>query len=466
MDIGEVVAMNWVGKFKMSGLALLCTVMFALGAWEVRSAPMEDELFILTSFPEKLFSRFKSAFQEKHPSVKVRVLNKKTSAAISHIQDRPTRPVDLFWASAPDAFEVLKKSGHLKWRRLKRGKKPRLVGGYPLDDPDGYYVGFAISGYGIMFNRSYLRKFGLSEPLQWDDLKHPSYYRHLGISAPSRSGTTHLIVETILQSKGWEAGWATLLEIAGNLATVTARSYGVPGGVSGGLFGIGMVIDFFGLSAKAARDDVEFVYPEETFLLPASIAIVKNSPHPVAAAAFINFILSEEGQRILFEPKIRRLPVFPSVYADAPRGYPNPFKQGMVSQKIQFNRELSTARYHLVNSLFDRMITYRVKSLNRAWKAIHEAEKALAGFPRPNLSRRLARARRLAASIPVSEMQASDSKIATMFRRRKPGIALPGNQIKLEASWDKFAEQNQSEAIRLAEGVAAVVALLHKSESQ
>ena len=41
--------------------------------------------------------------------------------------------------------------------------------------------------------------------------------------------------------------------IAGNFKTVTERSFGVPDGVNSGQFGIGIVIDFFGLSSEATR---------------------------------------------------------------------------------------------------------------------------------------------------------------------------------------------------------------------
>ena len=83
----------------------------------------------------------------------------------------------------------------------------------------------------------------------------------MALSSPSRSGTTHLTVETILQGEGWDKGWSQLLEISGNSAQITERSFGVPDGVNNGQFGIGIVIDFFGLSSKYSGFPVEFVYP-------------------------------------------------------------------------------------------------------------------------------------------------------------------------------------------------------------
>ena len=246
-----------------------------------------------------------------------------------------------------------------------------------MNDPEGFFMGFAASGYGIMYNTRYLRANNLPAPKEWDDLKKPVYFGHVGISAPSRSGTTHLTVETILQGEGWDKGWATLLEIGGNLAQVSDRSFGVPDAVNSGQYGVGIVIDFFGLSAKASGFPVEFVYPSVTTIVPANIGIIANAKNQKAAEAFVEFLLSEEGQQILLDPKIQRLPVRLATYDKAPAGYPNPFKDSSIGAKVKFNTELSEGRYELLNSLFDRVVTFRLKELNAAWKAIHDAETKL-----------------------------------------------------------------------------------------
>ena len=168
-----------------------------------------------------------------------------------------------------------------------------------------------------------------------------------------------------MQDLGWNAGWAYLMELAGNLATVTARSFSVVEGVNSGRFGIGLVIDFLGLSSKATGLPVDFAYLPKMPVLPANVAILKAARHPLLAESFIRFLLSETGQRILFEPEMRRLPVVPSAYADAPAGYPNPFTDSLFTQAIVFDSKLSRSRYHLVNALFDSLITFRVRLTER-----------------------------------------------------------------------------------------------------
>jgi ABC-type Fe3+ transport system substrate-binding protein len=427
----------------------LASIMLASGP--LCAQRLEDKLVIVTSFSKDLTVPFAQAFEKKHPGTRVEVQNRNTAAAVTFIRETKSSPPDLMWASAPDAFEVLKKDGLLQKYQPKGAGLAERIGSYPVNDRDGHYVGFAASGYGIMYNTRYLRANSLPAPKEWDDLKRPIYFGHVGISAPSRSGTTHLTIETILQGEGWDKGWATLLEIGGNLAQVSDRSFGVPDAVNSGQYGVGIVIDFFGLSAKASGFPVEFVYPTVTTIVPANVGIITNAKSPKAAEAFIEFLLSQEGQQILLDPKIQRLPVRPATYEKAPADYPNPFKNAALGAKVSFDADLSESRYELVNALFDRVITFRLKELNAAWRAIHDSEKKLGGSASAEAKRLIAEARRLASSIPVSEREASDTAIAGSFQAVKPGAKPAGRQAEFEGRWDAAATKAYVEAKALAE---------------
>ena len=117
------------------------------------AAAMEDKLTIVTSFPKDLTGVYQKAFMKKHPGTKVEILNKQTSAGIKFVQETASKnQTDMFWASAPDAFEVLKDSKLLAQYKPKAAGIPSKVGAFPINDPDGYFFGFAASGYGIMYN--------------------------------------------------------------------------------------------------------------------------------------------------------------------------------------------------------------------------------------------------------------------------------------------------------------------------
>ncbi len=438
----------------VSVLGLLAGLM----AFSATAQAMENKLVVVTSFPKDLTSVFKKAFEAKYPGVTVEMLKKKTTAGVKYIQETASNNTsDIFWASAPDAFEVLKGDGLLAKYQVKASGIPEKIGAFPINDPEGYYKGFAASGYGFMWNVRYLKAKKLPEPKEWEDLAKPIYFGHVGMSAPSRSGTTHLTVETVLQGDGWDKGWALWKRIAGNLKTVTERSFGVPSGVNSGEFGIGIVIDFFGFSSKATGYPVDFRYPSVTALVPANIAIVKNAPHPKAAAAFIEFVLSPEGQALLLNPKIQRLPVRPELYETKAKHLPNPFT-GQVAAKVAFDVKKSKARYNLVNSLFDVMITYRLDDLRAATRAIHQAEAALAKTPNPEGQRLLDEARALVAALPIDEAKSLDPTFAAIFKkkRKKATDKVTGRQAEVEQQWDAFVKANYAKAKALAEKAAAM----------
>ena len=432
-------------------LALASAALAGAASSSALAQSLEDKVVIITSFSKDLTGPFAAAFEKKHPGTKVEVQNRNTNAAVAFIRETQSNPPDIMWASAPDAFEVLKKHKLLAKYTPKAQGIPAKVGAYPINDPDGHYVGFAASGYGIMYNTRYMQANKLPAPKEWDDLKKPVYFGHVGISAPSRSGTTHLTVETILQGEGWEKGWATLLEIGGNLTTVSDRSFGVPDAVNSGQYGLGIVIDFFGLAAKASGFPVEFVYPTVTTLVPANVGIINNAKNPKAAAAFVEFILSDEGQAILLDPKIRRLPVRPETYAKAPADYPNPFKDTSLGARVKFDADKSETRYELVNSLYDRLVTFRLKELNEAWKAIHAADAAVAKKSTPEAQRLLTDARKRATAVPITEQQANDPAIAGSFQERKKDQPVAARQAEFEEQFDAAAKRNYAEAKSLAE---------------
>jgi len=407
---------------------------------------LADTITVVTSFPKELTAAYKKAFEAKFPGDKLEILNKNTAAGIAYVREQPagSRP-EVFWASAPDAFEVLT-SGNLL-QKVDGGNPsiPDKVGSYPINDPQGYYKGQALAGYGIMWNTRYLAANKLPAPKEWADLAKPAYFSHVAISSPSRSGTTHLTVETILQGEGWNKGWAQLLAISGNSAAITERSFGVPDGVSNGQYGVGLVIDFFGLAAKNSGMPVEFVYPSVTAIVPANIALVAGAKSPDAGKRFIQFALSEEGQMLLLQKDISRLPVMPTIYAKAPAGYPNPFT-GSIQAKVNFDTDLSESRYYVVVSLFDQMVTFRHKELAQATKAIWEAEKRLGGKASPQLDE----ARKLAFSPVVDDKQIADKTLLALFKADKKDEAASKQKAKVEEEWAAKAKGNYARAMELA----------------
>ena len=409
-----------------------------------------SEVVVVTSFPKELFEGYKKAFEAATPGVKVVVKQQQTNQGVTYLRETRAKPdADIFWVSAVDAFLTLKQDGLLDRVTLPKdvlARVPAKIGDFPIHDPDGHYFGFAVSGYGLMWNTRYLGAHKLTPPKEWVDLVEPRYHGHLVMSAPSRSGTTHLTVETILQGYGWAKGWEILLAAGGNMGSITERSFGAPEAVISGQYGVGVVIDFFGLSAIASGQPVDFAYPSLTAVVPASVAKVKGGPNGDNAVRFIAYLLSDEGQALLMTPAIGRLPVVPALYAKGPKGYPNPFQLKLGG--VKFDAAKSSSRVALVNALFDQVITFRLAELKAAWGAIHQASAAVgqAKTAGKNVERAeavLREARALASAVPLDEKKA-DKALNDAFKTKAEVKA------KAEGEWDTFAKANYAKARALA----------------
>ena len=440
-------------------MPLMARAALALASTVITGAAQAGTVTVVTSFPKELTQAYKSAFEKAHPTIKLEILNKNTVQGIAYVRELPVgqRP-DIFWASAPDAFEVLAGQKLLEnVAALANKAAPAKVGAYPINDPNGLYLGQALAGYGLMWNTRYMAANKLPAPRQWADLMKPVYFGHVSMSSPSRSGTTHLTVETMLQGEGWEKGWSQLLQIAGNSAAITERSFGVPDGVNNGQFGIGLVIDFFGLAGKYSGFPVEFVYPDVTAVVPANIALVAGSKNPEEAKQFIRYTVSTEGQQLLFDPKISRLPILPpaAMGGKTPAGYPDPFEIAKRA-KVQFDSDLSESRYNVVSAMFDQTITFRIKELQAATKAIHAAEAALAKKPNAKAAALLKDARAAAFTSVVDAAKVADKGFLGVFAASKKDAAVNKQVTGLEDHWNSSARTNYARAKQLAEEALAL----------
>ncbi|MBE1205246.1 ABC transporter substrate-binding protein [Aminobacter carboxidus] len=385
--------MATIGFFSALALSAFCALAsLSGGAW----AAERRDLVIVTSYPPSFIEPFQKAFESQNADIRLVVVQRNTASASRFIIEKTEVAADIFWASAADAFELLKRTGELRPIAPRATGAPDKVLGYPVDDPGGYYLGFALSAYGFVYNPSYLAQYGLPVPRDWQDLIKPIYSGHIGITSPSRSGTTHLIVEALLQTYGWDRGWALLSQLGGNLSTVTARSFGVASGVAQRRFGIGITIDFLARAPDFASADNVFIVPRDAVFVPASIAILSRARNVEGAERFVDFVLSEEGQKILLSPAVGRIPVFASLNGGL---LPEESGNGLLKYH-SFDPSASAARYGLVNLMFDDYIVRRRAVLARLWKRLTDLETA--NIDDPQRQDMLERARALLSMPPLS----------------------------------------------------------------
>lgn len=208
------------------------------------------------------------------------------------------------------------------------------VAGTPLWDADQYWLGTALSAFGIIFNNDLLKELNVPQPVSWDALCSPRLRQEVALVNPAQSGSVTTAFETILKRRDWTPGWWVLRRAAANARYFSASSLRAPTDVAQGDAAMGVSIDFFGrfesqsLRDHGAGDRVGYIDPPgETMLDPDPISLLMNPPDPEMARRFIEFTLEPAGQSLWqFPPgdaedglgprqySLRRLPVSADLY--------------------------------------------------------------------------------------------------------------------------------------------------------
>lgn len=357
-------------------------------------AATAQEVRILTSYDSDVVQPVIEAFERLHPSIRVRALNKNTNAAVDEILGGNDRRFDLLWASAPEAFEVLREADRL------------------ADLGQGLHVDFALSALGWAWKALPAG----TELRDWNDLLDPALAGQIGMSHPMRAGTMHSLIETILQDRGWVAGWAWVLELAGQLNTISARSFGVLEGVERGNFKLGLTIDFLALTR--AGQGLEFRYGRPVILIPARIAGLVHGASPEAAGQFIDFLVSPEGQALLLRPEIRRIPIDPVLQAELAATAPAELQAALRFSWSRYDPRLAAQRYWEVKQLFETFAARDFLRRRDLWRRLRNLDYVA--------DRDEQRVRRLLTWMPLTEHQArsapKDRETLLLWAERSHGL--------------------------------------------
>lgn len=344
---------------------------------------LESELIIVSPHSKAILDSYKTGFEKYcrdtfNADVTLKYSYYSSEDCYKLAKEWAGKPkADIWWGGGVDLFQTATRDGLLLAYKFKDWTKvPDNLFGIPAKDPAGYWAGYALSGFGFAVHLDYLKKYNLPEPKTWTDLLKPAYRGHIVMCTPARSGSTHMMLEIVLQGMGAEAGWAYFRKMAANVGLFTPRSHDVIVDVNKGEHGIGLVVDYYGFESAAAGLPVKLTYPTDYSLAnPDSIAILAGAPHPEVSKAFVDYLLSEEGQKLGMGIEQRgvkcpspRLPIRSDIAL--PSYLPDITKMKMIA----YDAKLSSDRWRDVNSVFETTIEKKHSELADAWKAIETAK--------------------------------------------------------------------------------------------
>ncbi len=245
-----------------------------------------------------------------------------------------------------------------------------------------YFYSAVLSGFGICYNPDRLQEMGIDNPpKEWRDLTDLRYFGQLALADPTKSGSVAKTFEMIIHTecrrvvyeagwtdeqidefeakiaaaklpdgqmpegvpqkyqedveRGWKSGLDLIRQMGMNVRYFTDASGKVPVDVSSGDAAVGISIDFYSrVQAEVTRDKrtgaerLIFVNPKGGSSISGDpISILRGSENKELALRFMEYVLSEEGQKLWnYKPgtpggptssALRRLPVRRDFYPSA-----------------------------------------------------------------------------------------------------------------------------------------------------
>lgn len=434
---------------------LSCPVLHVFVAFAIAllsPAYAREDVVVLTSYPEEVFSRFEAAFERANPDVDIQFVWRMPHDALPSLRSDRNARIDVYWSPAYRNFIALSDEGLLAVLDVDRTQLPGHAGPLQFSDPQGRYEGVEMASFGIVSAPATLAVHGLPIPREWSDLADERFDGLVLFPIPSKVGFASTLVDGVLQSLGWRDGWSLLSRIAAFNRLIDGSGAFISDELRGGKAAAGLTIDFFARSAIANGAPFVLARPTANGYSFAHVGVLTHAAHPAAAHRFVAFLLSPEGQQLLGDADVAKLSVRPSSYQDASAFGLSPF-DAPDALALRYDPATGIARSLVVAALFDAMITRRQSILRDALRKLRRAEQAYAVRPDRAGREAIEDATRHLEALPLNAEQAADANLNRTFdeRRRGDPRAL-ARAAEIEREWDRFFDvHTRAAATRLAD---------------
>jgi ABC-type Fe3+ transport system substrate-binding protein len=265
---------------------------------------------------------------------------------------------------------------------------PESIQGVTLYDPEHSWHAVVLASFGILQNTRMQTILHLPRALRWEDLARPVYAGTVGAADPRNSSTMNAMFESFLQAYGWEKGWQLLTAISGNVRKFDRISSYTAKDVTLGETAQAFAIDFYAFPQVAAsgRDQMTYVLPDDfTVLTTDGVVILKGAPHLFAARRFVDFLLSDAGQKLWFLPvghpegprkySIERLPIRPALYQQYKQVSNIEYSPFDLHQTFVYNARLAQERRDVVAALVGTLLVDTHSELKATWESLRKNNK-------------------------------------------------------------------------------------------
>ena len=280
-----------------------CATMAAAGG----AAAQTGKLVLYTSQPDRDAAQTVAEFRKAHPGVEVEIFRSGTVEVMGRVMAEiagGAPKADVLLIADAVSLETLKRDGRLlAYAEAK-------VDGYRdgTYDKGRTYFGTKLITTGIAFNTA-----AKLRPASWKDLMRPELKGQIAMPSPLYSGAAAIMLSAFTARK--DLGWGFFEALKSADAQAVRGNGAVLKSVASGERSYGVLVDFMAFTAKQKGSPIDFVFPAGgPPAVTEPVAILKTSANVAAAKAFVDFLLSDAGQKLAVAQG----------YIPAKSGIPNP----------------------------------------------------------------------------------------------------------------------------------------------
>jgi len=274
---------------------------------KVSAHPKEEKILtVYSAGPDGLAANIQQAFEEK-TGIKVEMFQGTTGKILSRLEAEKNNPVaDVVVLASVASMDGLKETSQLQsYQDAKQAEKINS----DWSDAEGYYYGYSASALGIAYNTKNTQEV----PTDWSDLAKEQWQNKINIPDPSLSGSAvdFLYGYALAEKNAWKTmGLWKNNGLQVNGANKEALDAVITGDKNATIAGV----DYMAYKAKADGEPVEIMYPKSgTVVSPRALGILKDAKHIEAAKEYVDFLLSDEGQKLVTDayllPGNKEIPV-------------------------------------------------------------------------------------------------------------------------------------------------------------
>ena len=376
-------------------------------------------LTIVSTLPESYARARVRAFEQANPGTRVELIIQRPEQILGMLRSNtPAQRPHLIWSASPESFAAAAAEGLL----LGIDGEPQPMGGtVPADQ-------------GLTARAQHLIRIALARPAaasapawpeRWQDIAQGECTGALANPFAAPGGLGSLLIESALQDRGWEGGWALLLRLVANSAS----------GDAGGPTPLNLVFE------DAATDPLLEVQPAFVVLARTRLALVAAGSRDMRLAQrFVRFTTASPPAAT---PPGATPPA--EAQARAVRRSPPAIAQYLSVDLAQMER-----REPAVSALARQWLVTHAPQLRQSCAALRDGARRAATATDERAARQtLAQARALAYGPALPERMLAEESVVQAFNPqirealRRPRVAA------LEAQWAAAALERHTQILGL-----------------